>query len=304
MGSYDLENQDFIFLTGLRISCIIGIFDWERRQKQDVVLDLRFPTNVRKASLNDHIDDAVDYKRIAKAAIAFVEKSRFELVETLAERLADYLLVNFQLPELFIRLSKPGAVRGSKDVGVEITRTRTTLANGLVYLSLGSNLEPSSHLKNALIAINRQFGLAGISHIYETSPVGGKKGQPFFWNMVVSVDTDEKPKEIRRWIGRLEKQEGRVRTLDRYRSRTLDVDILLWKNLIQKNRSYALPHPDIPTKAFVLFPLLEIAPNLVVPGTSQAVVELAHAFRNKQQSIRQLKNLPPSTFKTWPVTNF
>ena len=298
-----MENQDYIFLTGLRISCIIGIFDWERRQKQDVVLDLRFPANIRKASLNDHINDAVDYKRISKAAIAFVEKSRFQLVETLAERLTAYLLVNFQLPELFIRLSKPEAIRGSKDVGVEITRTRTALANGLVYLSLGSNLEPTLHLKNALAAIDHQFGLARISHIYETSPVGGKKGQPFFWNMVVAVDTNEKPGEIRQWISRLEKKEGRLRTRDRYRSRTLDVDMLVWKNLIHKNKSYTLPHPDISAKAFVLFPLLEIAPNFVIPGTDKTMVELAHAFRDKRQSIRQLKNLPPSTFKTWPVTN-
>lgn len=284
-----MPNKDHIILTGLKVSCIIGIFDWERKQKQDVLIDIKFPADIQKAARRDLISDAIDYKKIAKTIIAFVEKSRFQLVETLAERLAGLLLAQFRLPEIFLRVSKPGAVRGSQNVGVEITRKRADTREGLVYFSLGSNLHPDLHLKSALRKIDEKYRLKAISGIYETSPVGGKKKQSFFWNMVVGVDTDEKPEIIRKWTGSLEKTEGRVRTKDRFASRTLDVDLILWKDLSLKGKDFSLPHPDIEKKAFVLFPLLEIAPRMSLPGSKKTIVELAHSFNDKSQSIRLLK---------------
>lgn len=116
--------SDKIFLQGLEVRCIIGIFDWERKKRQKVVIDLEFPANIAKAAKRDRIKDTVDYKRIAKRTISFVEKSRYQLIETLAERLASRLLKEFRLSGLTLRVSKPGAVRGSKNVGVLITRTR------------------------------------------------------------------------------------------------------------------------------------------------------------------------------------
>ncbi len=285
-----MASKDLILLTGLKISCIIGIYDWERKKKQSVVIDLRFPADIRKASRGDQIEDTVNYKKIAKAVITYVEKSRFQLIETLAERLADLLLDQFPIPEIFLRVSKPGAVRGSQNVGVEITRVKSPRPEELVFFSLGSNIEPARHLKNALVRIEKTFNLKTQSHVYETSPVGGKKNQPFFWNMVVGVDTPMKPEPIRQWIEKLEKAEGRVRTGDQNGSRTLDVDLIIWKNKLIKGRGYSLPHPDIGTKAFVLFPLLEISPNLVLSGTNKKVIEIAQAFTDKSQTIRQLTN--------------
>lgn len=281
-------NGDSIILTGLKVRCIIGIFDWERRQKQDVMIDLRLPADVRMSSRRDDIRDAVDYKKIAKSVIAFVQKSRFQLIETLAEELARHLLDLFGLSEVSLRVSKPGAVRGSKNVGVEITR-RASLKNAKsAYLSLGSNVRPRVHLSNALRRIGQKYGLRAVSHIYETSPVGGKKGQAFFWNMAVEMGAGEGPQKIREWAGRLEKMEGRTRTKDRYSPRTLDVDLILWGDLSTKLKSFQLPHPDIRSKAFVLFPLLEIAPKMVLPGTGEPLIELAHSFGDKKQLIRRL----------------
>ncbi len=96
--------MDTISINGLKIACIIGIFDWERKQKQEVSLDLRFPCDNRKAAQKDRIEDTVDYKRIAKATITFVEKSEFKLVETMAERLAEILLQQFALTEIFLKV--------------------------------------------------------------------------------------------------------------------------------------------------------------------------------------------------------
>ena len=223
-----MPSTDRIVLKGLKVSCIIGIFPWERKKKQDVLLDLSFPTDIRKAARKDRIEDAVDYKKIAKAIIAFVEKSSYQLVETMAEELTGYLLKRFKLREVFLRVSKPGAIRGSQNVGVEITRSNPELRKGFVYFSLGSNIAPQLHLGKAIEALDEKYGLRALSHAYETSPVGGRRKQPYFWNMVAAVDTDESMEQVRRWISQLEKKEGRVRTKDRFGSRTLDVDLILW----------------------------------------------------------------------------
>ena len=114
--------KDKIFLRGLEARCRIGIFDWERKILQKVALDLEFPADIRKAAARDRIENTVDYKKIAKRTLGFVSKSRYFLIETLAEKLSETLLCEFLLPEIKIRLSKPGAIRGAQTVGVEIFR--------------------------------------------------------------------------------------------------------------------------------------------------------------------------------------
>ncbi|MCM8776531.1 MAG: dihydroneopterin aldolase [Candidatus Omnitrophica bacterium] len=116
--------DDKVFLEALQAKCIIGIFDWERKIKQKVLIDLEIPSDVKKAAGRDRIQDALDYKQIAKHTLRFVSKSRFYLIETLAERLAESLLRKFRLPAVKIRVSKPGAIRGARSVGVEMTRRK------------------------------------------------------------------------------------------------------------------------------------------------------------------------------------
>ncbi|MBN1687719.1 MAG: dihydroneopterin aldolase [Candidatus Omnitrophica bacterium] len=114
--------NDKIFIRELTTQCRIGIFQWERKILQKIVLDLEFPANIRKAAKRDRIQDATDYKSIAKHILDFTSKSEFFLIETLAEKLAASILKKFKLPEITLRVSKPGALRNSKTVGVQITR--------------------------------------------------------------------------------------------------------------------------------------------------------------------------------------
>ena len=118
---------DRIFLHGLTTECIIGFIDWERRVKQSVVLDIELPVDCRRAALSDDVADTLDYKKVAKRVLSFVEASEFQLVETLAHRLALVVLGEFALPWVRITLNKPGAIRHSRDVGVVIERTRADL---------------------------------------------------------------------------------------------------------------------------------------------------------------------------------
>jgi dihydroneopterin aldolase len=114
--------MDIIYLNDLEIETIIGIFDWERRVKQKVRFNLEMAADVRKAAATDKIDDTLNYKSVAKRLIEFVEGSEFQLVETLAERVADIIINEFNIPWVRVKINKPGAVRYAGDVGVIIER--------------------------------------------------------------------------------------------------------------------------------------------------------------------------------------
>jgi dihydroneopterin aldolase len=119
--------MDKIFIRALKTETIVGIFDWERQVKQAVVVDIEFSADIAKAALSDSIDDTLNYKGVAKRVLAFVDESSFHLVETLAEHIAMLILEEFGVSWVSITLSKPGAIRGSRDVGVMLERTRQDL---------------------------------------------------------------------------------------------------------------------------------------------------------------------------------
>ncbi len=117
--------QDKVFIEALEVETIIGIYDWERTQKQIVSLDLEMNADIFHAALTDHIDDTLNYKKVAKRLIGFIEQSEFQLVETLAQRCAEIVLNEFPVDWLRLKVNKPGAVRGSRSVGVIIERSKT-----------------------------------------------------------------------------------------------------------------------------------------------------------------------------------
>jgi 7,8-dihydroneopterin aldolase/epimerase/oxygenase len=114
--------MDIVYIRDLRIAAIIGIYAWEREVKQTVSLDIEMATDIRKAAATDNIDFALNYKEVSKRLIAYVEGRNAQLVETLAEEIAQMILREFSVPWLRLRVSKPGAVRGARDVGLLIER--------------------------------------------------------------------------------------------------------------------------------------------------------------------------------------
>ncbi|MBT8126652.1 MAG: dihydroneopterin aldolase [Gammaproteobacteria bacterium] len=114
--------MDIVYINELRIETVIGIYDWEREIRQIVSIDLEMAADNRKAAASESIDDALNYKAVAKRLIQFVEQSQFHLVETLAERIAEIVLDEFDVDWLRLKLGKPGAVTGSTEVGVIIER--------------------------------------------------------------------------------------------------------------------------------------------------------------------------------------
>jgi dihydroneopterin aldolase len=114
--------MDIVYIRDLRIDTIIGIYDWERQVKQTVSLDLEMATDIRPAAQTDDIQFALNYKEVSKRLIAYIETRNALLVESLAEEVAAIILNEFNVPWLRLRLSKPGAVRGARDVGLLIER--------------------------------------------------------------------------------------------------------------------------------------------------------------------------------------
>lgn len=116
--------MDKVFIEALEIDAVIGIYDWERKIRQKLVFDLEMAFDNRVPAASDAIADTVDYKAVSKRLIAFVSESKFELVESLAEHCAAIVLEEFGVSHVRLKLSKPGAVTGSRAVGVVIERTR------------------------------------------------------------------------------------------------------------------------------------------------------------------------------------
>ena len=114
--------MDIIFLHELRVETVIGIWDWERKIRQTVVIDLDMAADIRKAAASDDVEDTLNYKQVAKRLQQFVGESEFQLVETLAERIAGIVTDEFGVPWVRVRVNKPGAIRGARDVGVVIER--------------------------------------------------------------------------------------------------------------------------------------------------------------------------------------
>ena len=114
--------MDLVYIKGLKTDAVIGVYEWEREIRQTLVLDLELASDNRAAAATDGIAQAVDYDAISKRILAYVQASEFELIETLAERVAEIVLAEFNIPWLCLKVGKPGAVAEADDVGVIIER--------------------------------------------------------------------------------------------------------------------------------------------------------------------------------------
>ena len=123
MGFIGDINMDKIFINDLQVETVIGIFDWEREIKQTISINLEMEFDISKAAKSDDINDSLDYKKVSKRIISLCEKADSYLVENLIEKIAQVVLKEFLVSKVTVSLEKPGALRGSKSVGIKITRS-------------------------------------------------------------------------------------------------------------------------------------------------------------------------------------
>ena len=156
-----------------------------------------------------------------------------------------------------------------------------------IYISIGSNIEAERHLRQAIAELRKYYGELQLSSVYESEAVGFDGDN--FLNMVVGLDTDEEVHTVVQTLREIEDRHGRIRSGPRFSARTLDLDLLLYDDLVVKEEALDLPRGEIILNAFVLWPLAEIAPEIMHPVEQQSMAALWQGFDKKSQ-------------KLWPIT--
>jgi 2-amino-4-hydroxy-6-hydroxymethyldihydropteridine diphosphokinase len=152
-----------------------------------------------------------------------------------------------------------------------------------IYISIGSNIEAEQHLRQAVAELQAHYGQLHLSSVYESESVGFDGDN--FLNMVVGLDTDEDVHSVVQTLRQIEDRHGRVRTGPRFSARTLDLDLLLYSDLVLKENGLELPRGEITQNAFVLWPLAELAPELLHPVRQQTMSSLWQGFNKDSQKL-------------------
>lgn len=278
-GTGDGQTPDRIELLGLRVHGNHGVFDFEKREGQDFVIDVTLHTSVAGAAATDDIADTIHYGELAEDVAEIVEDNTFDLIETLAERIADHCLT--LASHVAVVVHKPGAPieRSFSDVRVGVERHRSeaagtggptpgetpaeTSAETEVYLNLGANLgDARDTLDQAVEALDRhpEIKVIGRSSLYRTAPWGGVE-QADFLNLGVLVSTALPAEALLSVAQGIEVACGRTREL-RWGPRTLDIDLISFGHgeheLVIDSPRLVLPHPRAHERAFVLAPWAEL----------------------------------------------
>jgi 2-amino-4-hydroxy-6-hydroxymethyldihydropteridine diphosphokinase len=266
---------DRILVKNLLVRMIIGINDDERRNLQDVLINVAMEVDTSTAGASDDIEDSVNYRTVAKRIIQMAEHSRYFLVEKLAQEIANLCLDDHRVISATIQVEKPSALRFARSVGVEITRNRQlAAARNLAYIGLGSNIDPERHLPQAIQELKQQFTVWAISPVYE-SPAWGSIGQANYLNAAMLIETKLNPNELLTALREIETKLGRIRGQDKFAARTIDLDLVLYNHIIDVVDRHHIPDPTIVTYPHLARTLADIAPGYLHPITGQPLAEIA-----------------------------
>ncbi|MBV9794950.1 MAG: 2-amino-4-hydroxy-6-hydroxymethyldihydropteridine diphosphokinase [Actinobacteria bacterium] len=257
--------MDRIELRGLRVHGRHGVLPFERRDGQNFLIDALLSVDTRPAAATDDLTLTVDYGALAERLAEIVAGEPVQLIETLAQRLAQACLDEAAVRRVQITVHKPDApiARPFTDVAVTITRDRPVP----VVLALGSNLgDRQQQLQRAVDELAATPGLrvTAVSPVYETDPVGGPE-QPDYLNAVVLAVASRPAAEVLDRAHAIEAAARRTRTV-RWGPRTLDVDIIAYGDELSADPVLTLPHPRAQDRAFVLAPWRDLDPEAELPG--------------------------------------
>lgn len=267
-------RTDRIEVRGLRVRGRHGVLDAERRDGQEFLIDAVLAVDTRPAAASDDLSLTVDYGGLSERLAAIVAGEPVNLIETLAERLAQACLAEPAVRQAEITVHKPNApiTLPFADVLVTICRERPVR----VVIALGSNLgDRLRELQGAVDALAATPGLAitAVSPVYETAPVGGP-GQPDYLNAVVVAETSRSAADLLGRAHAIEAAAQRIRA-ERWGPRTLDVDIIAYGEEVSGDPVLTLPHPRARERAFVLAPWHDADPGAILPGQGRVAALLA-----------------------------
>lgn len=267
-----MNGDDRILLTGIRAFGRHGVLPEERATGQEFVADLELSLDLGVAAATDRVVATVHYGELAEQVVAAIAAEPADLIETLAQRIADVALGSDLVDRVVVTVHKPSApiTVPFTDVAVRIERARSVPTEHVV-IALGTNLgDRDTTLDDAVAALQHLPGLAvdAVSPVHETVAVtalGPDPSRPLYGNRVVVGRTDLEPADLLTALLRIERAFGRVRA-ERWGDRTLDLDLIVQGVRMIDEPGLVLPHPRAHERAFVLLPWLEADPDAVLPG--------------------------------------
>lgn len=266
--------MDEIRIDNLKIYAYHGVYAEENEKGQDFYVNAVLYTDTRKAGQEDALALSTNYGEVCHFVNDFLKVHTFRLIETMAEKTAEQILLHFPLvKELDLEIRKPQAPIGLpfESVSVKIHRGWHK-----VYVALGSNMgDKKAYIEHAINAIRKQENIrkVRVSSLIQTAPYGEVQEQDDFLNGVAELETLYTPEELLDFLHGLEKEAGRVREIH-WGPRTLDLDILFYDKMILDTENLIIPHADMQNREFVLRPLSELAPRLRHPLLEKTIAEL------------------------------
>lgn len=271
-----------IIIKDLEIFACHGVLNEEKNIKQKFLASVQL--NSDSWNYNDDIKNAVNYSETCDCIVDFVTTNCFNLIETCAEQLAEYLLQKYhQLTSVDVTIKKPWAPL-NKNLSFVAASTHKNWH--IAFIGIGSNLGDShDNIKQALKLINtKNTHVLKTSQIYETSPISNIP-QNNYLNCVAQIKTLLTPTQLMQFLLGIEQELKRVRTV-KDAPRTIDLDILLFNNCVLNTELVTIPHPRMHERLFVLIPLCELAPDYVHPILNQTIYNLSKQLQKTQQLLK------------------
>lgn len=264
---------DQIRIKDLEVYGNHGVYKEEQVLGQKFLISAVLYTDTKRAGVSDQLKYSVDYGQVCKKIKEMMEKHTFQLIERAAEVVAKNLLLEFSLLEkVEIEVKKPWA-----PIGLPLDYVSVKIQRGWhrAYIGVGSNMgDRMEYINHAIDQIEEQEDtkVVYVSSLIETKPYGGVE-QDDFLNGCIAIDTLKEPEELLDFLMDIEQQAGRKRTIH-WGPRTLDLDILMYDDLVMNERKLTIPHKEMHKRMFVLEPLAEIAPYLMHPLLKETVLQL------------------------------
>lgn len=274
--------MDIIRIDNLEVYAYHGVYDEEKEKGQYFYVNAELYTNTRKAGMNDDLDASTNYGTVCDFIHDFMTKHTYDLIETVAEQLAQALLLEFKLVKsVLLEIRKPHAPieKEFESVSVEIERGWHE-----AFVAFGSNLgDKEKFIDEAIEALSNlpQINIVAISDKIVTEPYGNVK-QDVFLNGVMKIETLLPADELLQILQKVEEHAGRERKIH-WGPRTLDLDIIFYDDDIISEDDLIVPHPDMKNRDFVLKPLMQIAPYKLHPVYRKTISDIYAELMAKKQ---------------------
>lgn len=274
--------MDIIRIDNLEVYAYHGVYDEEKEKGQYFYVNAELYTNTRKAGMNDDLDASTNYGTVCDFIHDFMTKHTYDLIETVAEQLAQALLLEFKLVKsILLEIRKPHAPieKEYESVSVEIERGWHE-----AFVAFGSNLgDKEKFIDEAIEALSNlpQINIVAISDKIVTEPYGNVE-QDVFLNGVMKIETLLPADELLQILQKVEEHAGRERKIH-WGPRTLDLDIIFYDDDIISEDDLIVPHPDMKNRDFVLKPLMQIAPYKLHPVYRKTISDMYAELMAKKQ---------------------